>query len=109
MMRFAVVDQRNRPGIDGRTVQLRLSHSSALTLRVRDVDLIPRLAEPPGDREARPRRRNARLDLEGIAPTPEAQDALEARAIHPSRGAGVPGPAATPRMGGMRVDVPRQD
>ena len=46
-------------------------------------------------------------NVEPSAPKPE--DALEARAVHPARGARVPRPAPAPGMGGVRVDVTRDD
>ena len=39
----------------------------------------------------------------------EPENAFETRAVHPARGAGVPGPAAAPRVCGVRVNVSGDD
>ena len=74
-------------------------------LRVVDLDVVPRRADAPVDREPGPRRRNARLHRERTAVPLEAEDAFDAGAIHPARRPGVPGPATTARVFGVRVDV----
>jgi hypothetical protein len=53
--------------------------------------------------------RQARVDDQVAALAPDAQDALDAGAVHPRRRARVPGPAAAPDVRRHRVDVGRHD
>ena len=62
-------------------------------------------SRPPLDGEARPPGWNARRHREFGAPPLQAEDALDGHAIHPAGRAGIPGPAASPRMLWMCVDV----
>ena len=57
------------------------------------------------DLEAGPRPRDAGIERRASRPQAEAEDPLEARAVHPAGRAGVPGPAAAPDVRRLGVDV----
>ena len=102
-------------------------HWRSSQLRVRRSCLLARLArsygcwhprrrggsanppEAPANPYPGPRRRDARVDAERGAAAPEAEDALEAGAVHPAGRAGVPGPAAAAGVRRVGVDVAGDD
>src|SRR5262245_64879941 len=104
-MGTAVIDERDGACVRRLVVQYGFRNAAAAALRIRNHDLVAGRAEPPGDLVFRPRRRNAGIELEARAVTPEAQYAFEPGAIHPSCGAGIPGPAASTGMRGVDVDI----
>ena len=76
-------------------------------MRIFHADLVARGPESQRDREAAPAEGNAGVQRERAIATLEAEDRLEARAIHPAGRSRVPGPPAPTRVGGVRVDVRR--
>src|SRR6185369_5364941 len=92
----AVVHERYGRRVDGRAVELGLRHAAAPVLGVRHRDLVTRGSEAPGDRILRPGGRDAGIDRERRALAPEAEEALQARAVEPTGRPRVPGPAAAP-------------
>ena len=64
-VRAAVVDERDGAAVDRHAVELGLADAAAAPRRIRDRDLVARRADAPGDLVAGPRRRDARVDLEG--------------------------------------------
>src|SRR6185503_2833053 len=72
-------------------------------------DLVAAVEKLPRDRVLGPRRRDARIDDERLAAPAEAEDALEAGAIHPARRSGVPTPAPASGMRRLRVDIAGHD
>src|SRR6185503_1824957 len=48
---------------------------------------------------------DSRAEEQAVATQPEAEDVFDDRSKHPAAGACVPGPAATSRIGRLRIDV----
>src|SRR5207247_1930442 len=103
----AIIDERDRPGVDPGAVQNRLRDAAAPAPGILDGDLVEALPVAPPHHETIPRSGNARCDREAPAPAPEPQYGLEAEAVHPRRRAGVPGPASSADVRRVRVDVSR--
>src|SRR6185503_3419740 len=57
-------------------------------------DAVDRLAEAVAELEAGPVRRQARRDPQPVAFTPQSEQRFDREPVHPSRRAGIPGPAA---------------
>src|SRR5258708_4871780 len=93
----------------GLAVQLDAGYSATDASRVLDGDLVARRAVSIDKLEARPLAWDAWIDQQGFAAQPKAQYPLEARAVHPSRGACVPGPSTAPDVRWHRVDVGARD
>src|SRR3990172_11652014 len=72
-------------------------------------DLVLCGAEPDRHFEARPGLWNARLQMQNLALQAQPEDALDAHALHPSRGARVPRPTAASDMARIRIDVGGDD
>src|SRR5690242_2002662 len=100
-----VVQEGDGPGVHAPAVEGRVGDAAGATVRVGDVDRVTGRAEAPRDPVRGPRGRYAGIDLQGRAVAAEAQDALEAGAVHPARRAGVPRPAGAPGVGRVRMDV----
>jgi hypothetical protein len=81
------------------------SHAAADAVRVRDLDLIRRAAEPVSNAEPRPRGGDTGVEAEDVALAADAEDVFEADAVEPAGGAGVPGPPRAAGVGRVRVDV----
>src|SRR5262245_14526618 len=110
-MRGAVIDQRqgDAPGRDLAAVDLHARDAAGDAVRVFDAHLVARAVIAERDREARPAARDAWVDEQRGAAEAKAQEPFDPRAIHPTGGAGVPGPAAAARMGRLRIDVTGHD
>src|SRR6266576_5880045 len=98
-VRDAIVHEGDGGGIHGVAVQLGLRDPPAAVLRVGNGDVIAGAAETPDDGILGPGRGDAGIQLEARAVALEAEDALQARAVHPARGARVPRPTAAPGVG----------
>src|SRR6202044_2441101 len=86
-------------------VQLDADHSATDAVRIFDRDFVARRAVSINNLEARPFARNARIDQQRFAAETKSQYPFEARAIHPTRGARVPGPSTASDMRRHRVHV----
>ena len=86
-------------------VELQARDAAADPVRILDRDLVARRAVAEDDLEAPPGPRHAGIEDQRRAAQAEAEDPLEARPIHPSGRAGVPGPAAAPDVRRLGVDV----
>src|SRR5882724_4248559 len=104
-VRGAIVHEGDGGGIHGVAVQLGLRDPPAAVLRVGNGDVIAGAAETPDDGILGPGRGDAGIQLEARTVALEAEDALQARAVHPARGARVPRPTAAPGVGRVSVDV----
>src|SRR6266496_3121334 len=85
-VRDPIVDEGNRRRIRQHVVERGLEDAPTMVSGVRDVNHVLRSLKLPHNPVVRPGRRNARVDAEGAASSPEPEDALETRPIHPRRG-----------------------
>src|SRR5436309_14177449 len=107
-VRSAVVGERDRrTARERRAVELDARYSARHAAGVLDRDLIARRVVAEAELEAGPGARDARVEVKRAAPDAEAQDPLDAGAMHPARGARVPGPAAAAHVRWLGVDVGR--
>src|SRR2546426_1944592 len=104
-MRPAVVEKRDRCGIDGRAVYRGRHDTSAPARWVGHGDLVAAVEEPPGNPVLGPRGWNARVDDERLATPPKTENAFDAGAIHPAGRPGVPTPSAASGVWRPSVDV----
>ena len=74
-----------------------------------DDDIVGAPAITISDGVLRPRRRHARSNRQLVAALVEAENCLEADAIHPACRSRVPRPAAAPEMTRGGVDIGRDD
>ncbi len=74
LVRAPVVAERDRRRIDSASVELRACDTAASQLWILDDDLVARRAEAPGDAEARPGRRDARVQGKNVAVPLKAED-----------------------------------
>src|SRR5882724_4283311 len=66
--------------------------------RVYDIDVIPARSDLDRRLETRPSRREARINDDEVSLAADAENAFDARTVHPGRRSGVPGPAPAPDM-----------
>lgn len=92
-----------------RAVELGGGDSGHGSPRVLDGDRVFGRVVAEGDLVDGPGFRNGGVDHEPGAVEADAQDGFDAGAVHPPGGAGVPGPAAPSGVGGLGVDVARDD
>src|SRR6185503_7780097 len=97
-MRRAVVGQGDSRFSSGErcTVQLYPGDSAADSTRVLDRDLVSRRAVAENVLEFPPSSRNAGFEDERSGTPAKSENPLQARTIHPSGRAGVPGPSTAP-------------
>src|SRR5436309_14191237 len=108
-VRSAVVGERDRrTARERRAVELDARYSARHAAGVLDRDLIARRVVAEVNLEATPGARDARVEVKRATPDAEAQDPLDAGAMHPARGARVPGPAATAHVRWFGVDIGRR-
>ncbi len=105
VVRRTVIHQGNRPVIDRHPIERRLEYAAATPLGIRHGDRVPRLEELPDDLIRRPRRGNTRVDGEPRTGSAQAQDALDARPIHPPRRPCIPTPSTATPVHGIVEDV----
>src|SRR5512146_1467830 len=109
MSRSVVGEGNSRPVLERDAVELEPRHAPADAARVLDDDVVTRRAVSKRDREPVPSRRDAWVEHESRAREPEAEQPFDPGAIQPSRGPGIPGPAATADVRPLGIDVARDD
>src|SRR5688500_14615646 len=90
----AVASERDSRILQYDSVHGHFPHPAIHPVGVAHLDGPRGLAPPVLDRELLPVPGDARIDHEGVALEPEAEDRLESDAVHPARGTGVPRPPA---------------
>jgi hypothetical protein len=88
-----------------RSVDADLRDTAGDTLWVLDADPVEAVSMTVGDLEVLPIRRNTGVEPECGASLAEAENRLQARAVEPARGSGVPGPSPPSYMRRAGVDV----
>src|SRR5207244_12891391 len=108
-VRRAVVSERDRRAArKRRAVELDARYPTRHAAGVLDRDLVVGRVVAEADLEAAPGAWDARVEVKRAAPDAEAQDPLDAGAMHPAGGARVPGPAATAHVRRFGVDIGRR-
>src|SRR5215471_13127147 len=104
---LSVIGERDlaRAAGDDLAVELDTRDAFARAARVFDRELVPRRVIAKGHGVTRPGVRDARIQVQRGATQAETEDGLDAGTVHPSRRAGVPGPAAAPDVRSLGVDV----
>src|SRR5665213_37569 len=107
----AIVNQRysRRARLQGGAVELRKGDAAADARRIFDLDVIAGGTIPEDDSEPRPGLWYAWINVQRGPNDTQAQNALNAGALHPSRRTGVPCPSAAPDMRLRRVDIRRDN
>src|SRR5581483_10768984 len=82
-------------------------HPPCCAVRVLDADLITRRVIAKINPKVTPRARDAGVQVQPGAPQTEPENPLNARAVHPPRGPGVPRPPAATDVRRLGVNVPR--
>src|SRR2546422_6285839 len=102
----AVIGQGNdRVSRQHGSVQTDLGDAAADALRIPDGDPVESAAVTVGDLEAFPPSGDARIDAKCGALLPESEDPLQARAVQPARGPGVPSPSPPSHVGRFGINI----
>ena len=80
-------------------------HGEVFVTEVFDLYFVASGAVSKHDSESWPRLRNARIKMQRRASNSQSQNAFDAGALHPSRGARIPSPAATPDVRRDSIDI----
>src|SRR5437870_1383162 len=108
-VRRAVVSERDRRAArKRRAVELDARYPTRHTAGVLDRDLVVGRVVAEAELDAARGAADARVEVKRAAPDAEAQDPLDAGAMHPAGGARVPGPAATAHVRWFGVDIGRR-
>ena len=90
-------------------IELNRRHPSGNPLWVLDVDFVARRVIAEYDVKAPPCTWDTRVEIKPRAAQTEAENPLDAGPIHPTRGSGVPGPAAAADMRRFGINIGGDD